>query len=135
MICKNLVAGCAVFLIGAPMLFSAEPSVNQIRYGSEGRRDPFIPLISPGGVLKFGSSATGLNIEGIIYDRKGGSIVIINGESYKEGDSIQNMNLISILRDRIILAQEDQEKVLWIREEIVPEGEKKHESKNTTQNP
>ncbi len=102
-------------------------AAEEIRYEHGERRDPFISLVEPGGVVRKGVSTSGLNIEGIIYDPKAGSIALINGQPYKEGDSIDNLNLISILKDRIILAQDDEEKILWIREEIVEEGDKKHE--------
>ncbi len=95
-----------------------------IRYDRGGRRDPFVPLIGEGGAIKKGLDPTGLVVEGIIIDPKEGSMALINGELYKEGDHVQNANLIHIFHDRVILAQEDEEKTLWIREEIA-EGRKK----------
>lgn len=114
-----LMVGILQGIIFFPVVFAEE-----IRYDSGGRRDPFIPLIGEGGTLKKGLDPTGLIVEGIIIDPKEGSMALINGELYKEGDHVQNANLIRIFHDRVILAQEDEEKTLWIREEIA-EGRKK----------
>ncbi len=96
----------------------------EIRYDSAGKADPFIPLVSEDGIVaapKFDPSD--IHIEGIIFDPNGGSMVLINGEFYKEGDSVAGANLISIFRDRVIMSKADEEKTLWIREEIVTSGE------------
>ncbi len=62
-----------------------------------------------------------LNIEGIIYDPKGnGSLVLVNGEFYKEGQSVNNSTVMSILKDRVVFRQDAEEKILWLRDEVVP---------------
>ena len=111
------------FLIPAffSLAFAAE-----ISYDSAGRRDPFIPLIGPNGILTQRSAAqSDLKIEGIIYDPPQGSLVLANGEFYKQGDRIGDATVISIFQDRVILSQSDEEKTIWIREEVASEGENK----------
>ena len=112
------------FLILCGLAVAAMPAgyANQISYERGERRDPLRPLIGPGGALMKRARTSDLNIEGIIYDPAGGSLVIINGEVYKPGDPVQDANLIHIYKDRIVLVQEDEEKVLWLREEIPEEG-------------
>ena len=108
-----------------PRLTAADPVV----YESGGRRDPFVPLIGPGGVNAQKGTGDDLVIEGIIYDPSKGSMVLINGDFYKEGERAGEASVISIFKDRIILSQDDKEKTLWIREEILPKGGKKHAEK------
>lgn len=108
---------------------------DEIRYDSGGRRDPFIPLIGEGGAIRKGLDPKGLVVEGIIIDPNEGSMALINGELYKEGDHVQNANLIHIFHDRVILAQEDEEKTLWIREEIAEGRKKADETPEISQQP
>ncbi len=96
-----------------------------VKYDAGGRRDPMVPLLGPGGMISGKRSGPGdLNIEGIIFDPKAGSMVLINQEFYKEGDRVGEANIISIMKDKIILQQDDEEKTLWIREEILSPGDK-----------
>ncbi len=121
-----LVAG--VFMaVPSPALFSAD----EIPYSSGGRRDPFIPLIGAKGMLKYGSEAKSkdLVLDGIIFDPAGESLVVINGETYRQGSQIGKVAIISIFKDRVVLGQSDGEKTLWIREEIVDDPTKVRESR------
>ena len=132
---KHLVGYRCVLLLVVALAILCPPAFtdtasSEIVYDSGGRRNPFAPLIDAEGVIRYGFNSTSLNVEGIIFDPKAGSIALIDGESYKEGETVQNMNIVSIFKDRVILAKDDQEKTLWIREEILQEGEKKHDTKN-----
>lgn len=90
-----------------------------IQYQRGDRRDPFIPLIGPGIAVAKTQKKMDLNIEGIIIDKSQGSMALINGQFYKEGDTVEDMNIISIFVDRVILSQNDEEKTIWLREEIL----------------
>lgn len=97
---------------------------SEIRYDGGARRDPLLPLLGPGAPVttpvEAPAVAEDLKIEGIVFDPGGtGSLVLINGDFYKEGDRVENSNIISIFPDRVILQESDQQKSLWIREEIV----------------
>ncbi len=106
-----------VFLIG--LFLSTVVQAADIHYDAGGRRDPFVPLIEKGGTMAQGFNPSGLNVEGIIHDPSGGSLVLINGDYYKEGQTVNKATIISIFKDRVILAQGDDEKTLWLREEII----------------
>jgi hypothetical protein len=108
-------------------LHSAVLKADEIIYDSGGRRNPFIPLIGAGAESKSSPQVktSDLIVDGIVYDPSGGSIAIIKGESYREGSQINNITIVSILKDRVILKQNDAEKVLWIREEVVDNKDKK----------
>jgi len=125
-----------IFLGSLAIAFGFLPSVRgteEVRYASGARRDPFIPLVGPGGIVVKTFDPTDLKVEGIIFDPNQGSLVLINGEFYKQGERVKNATLISIFKDRVILSQDDEQKVIWIREEIAQEGQKKHEQ--SAQNP
>ena len=79
-------------------------------------------------ISKQAAAASDLKIEGIIYDPPQGSLVLINGEFFKPGEKFGDATVISIFQDHVIFSQTDEEKTIWIREEIIPEGEKKDES-------
>ena len=106
-----LLAGAAFFSLA----FAEE-----VRYDSGARRDPMIPLVGPDGIVSVKFNPDDLNIEGIIFDmNRAGSLVLINGEFYKEGESVKNSTIITIMKDRVILRQDDEEKSLWIRDEVL----------------
>lgn len=112
--------------------FSLNASVlaANVRYDRGERRDPFIPLVGPEGYVDSRQFDTSdLIIEGIIHDPKGESLVLINGEFYKEGQDVKGANVISIFKDRVILGQSDEQKTIWIREEIVS-GEEVQDAAN-----
>lgn len=122
---KRPFAGLFFFLFC--LTFSAM-AADHIVYESGNRRDPFIPLVGPNGIAAQKIAQTNLHIEGIVIDPEGGSLALIDGEFYKQGDSIGKATIISIFPDRVILEQDDEEKTLWIREEIAPGGEKNHDA-------
>lgn len=113
------IAAIAVFFAG----FFSLAFADEIKYDSGNRRDPFIPLVGPGGVVTMKFNPGDLNIEGIIFDsRRTGSLVLVNGDFYKEGQTVGKATIMSIFKDRVVLRQDDEEKVLWMREEVVPAG-------------
>ena len=77
-------------------LFAAEEAF----YDAYAKRDPFVPLYASGeggsADLFAVNSADELTVEGIVYDPKGGSIVIVNGTVLKEGQQIGNVKVIRI---------------------------------------
>lgn len=95
----------------------------EIRYDSGNRRDPFQPLVGPGALTAaLGPASGGIEIEGIVYDPKGGSYAVISGEIYREGESLNGIKLVQILSDRVVFLQEGEEVVIWLREEILQES-------------
>lgn len=125
-----------VFAIGTALLtataFFSLAFAGEIRYDSGARRDPLTPLVGPDGVIAIKFNPNDLNIEGIIFDsNRAGSLVLINGDFYKEGQSVKDATIISILKDRVILRQDDEEKSLWMREEIVDPNQQVQPRNNT----
>ena len=94
----------------------------EIRYDKARRRDPFTPLTGPFGMQGGESFRTGGGaVEGIVYDPKGGSYAVMGGEIYREGDEVNGAKLIKISSDRVILLEESEEIVIWLRQEMLQE--------------
>lgn len=109
-----------------PVAFASD-----VQYHSEGRRDPFVPLVGPNGMISRQIKTSDIQIEGIIFDPQGGSVAVINGEVYRPGESVKEARIVQIFKDRIILVQEDEEKTVWLREEIAnPAAAKENEVKS-----
>ncbi|MSR76976.1 MAG: hypothetical protein EXS63_01945 [Candidatus Omnitrophica bacterium] len=122
---KNLsrvLKGCGLGVL-VIVLFFPLASAEEIKYDSAGQRNPFIPLVTSEGAMAITAvgvkKSSGLKVEGIIFDPKGGSFALINGKFYKEGEQVDNAQLISIFKDRVVLSVNDAEKIFWLREEIV----------------
>jgi len=85
----------------------AKVGVDLFKYDAEGRRDPFIPLVTKEGKIAFGygtiRSIEDMRLEGIVYDPGGDSIAVINGMVLKENDTIGNIKLIKIESDKVSL--------------------------------
>jgi len=93
----------------------------EFRYDKGARRDPFISFIGTDKSLEEGQARTG-GIEGIVFDPKGGSYVVIGGEIYREGESVGDEKILRIAGDRVVFVQDNEETVIWLREEIVQES-------------
>ena len=129
-----------LLVAGILTMASTPLRAEEIHYDSGNRRDPFVPLIGPGGLLSVQSAPVDFHVEGIIYDPPNGSLVLIDGEFYKEGDTVKNAAIVSIFEDRIILHQSDATKTLWLREEVLSapnkiEGEKSHDESTPAPSP
>jgi hypothetical protein len=100
-------------------------------YNSGSRRDPFVPQL--GGSAAVGDhrgKASDLSIDGIIYDPVGGSIVIIKGEYLKVGSQYKDVTIVSILKNRVVIRQNEAEKELWIRDEAADNKNIRNSSKS-----
>lgn len=111
-----LAASVLFFIIPATVLFSQEDSI----YDAQGRRDPFIPLVTPDGrLLKIEKKedAEALAIEGIIYDKYDLSYAVISGEVVKVGDAIAGYRVLKIEKNKVILIKDGQPMELELKEE------------------
>ncbi len=78
-------------------------SEEALLYDARGKRDPFVPILSSAARETTGllgvESLDEIVIEGIVYDPKSGSIVIVNGTVLKEKDESGNVKVIEIKPD------------------------------------
>jgi len=80
-------------------------------YDAQGKRNPFIPLVTPEGRLlkldkQSASSVEGLTIEGIIYDKTGRSFAIANTLVVGVGDMVGDYRVLEIQENKVIFIKD-----------------------------
>jgi len=92
-----------VFFLGGALSEEATAFV----YDSKGKRDPFVPLVKGAAKGYTGldnvESADELVLEGILWDKSGGSIAVLNGVLLKEGNKVNNIQLLEIAPKKVFL--------------------------------
>jgi hypothetical protein len=114
---KNKSLLIIVFLLGYKMLFAQE----QFTYDAQGKRDPFIPLVTPDGrLINLDTQPVkdSLNLEGIIYDQQGVSYAIVNGMVVKIGDAIDGYQVLKIESNKIIFIKDGNPFSMELKEEV-----------------
>ena len=104
---KKLLILFFLFLISTPALFGQGEFV----YDAQGKRNPFIPLVTPEGrLLKLDKQATasvgGLIVEGIIYDKLGRSFAIVNSAIVAIGDRVGDYQVLKIQERKVIFIKD-----------------------------
>lgn len=76
-------------------------------YDPHGKRDPFTPLVTMTSKESSGllgaESPDELTIEGIVYDPKKGSVIVVNGSVLKEGEEVGKMKVVKIRPDGALI--------------------------------
>jgi len=93
-------------------------------YDSKGKRNPFIPLVTPEGRLlrldKYdGGSSGGMLVEGIIYDKSGRSFALVNSAVVGVGDFAGDYQVLKILEDKVIFIKDG----IPLEVELIKKGE------------
>jgi len=88
-------------------------------YTPQGKRDPFVPLVSPAGYLinLEEEEENTVQLEGIMFDPKGDSMVIINGELLKVGESVAGAVVSKIEPNKVVVIKDNQRMELELRRE------------------
>jgi len=92
----------------------------QFVYDAKGKRDPFIPLVTPDGrllKLEKEETASGLLLEGIIYDEHGLSYAIVNSEVVRISDKIGDYQVLKIEKNKVIFIKSGQTLEVELKEE------------------
>ena len=89
-------------------------------YDAKGHRAPMIPLVTQEGVLREpqipgggkASLRSGPTLEGIVFDRNGASIALIDGEVYRQGDAREGVEVLTIEPTRVVMRKDGAEQEL-----------------------
>jgi len=106
---KKVLCAAGIILVACALMSSldannAEES-SQPHYQKADKRDPFIPYVtSDGQLINIGApdKEFAFKLEGIIYDKDGKSMAIINGEVLKADDTIADIKIVEIKRDSVV---------------------------------
>lgn len=89
-------------------------------YNPKGKRNPFIPLVTPEGrLLKLDKDEVrgDLAVEGIIYDGLGRSYAIVNGQVVGIGDEVAGYSVLKIEKEKVVFIKDGQIINIEIRRE------------------
>lgn len=90
---------------------AAAMAQDEFTYDSRGKRNPFIPLVTPDGRLLKLEQEQGvqdLNIHGIIYDKLGVSYAIVNSDVVGVGDTVGDYRVLKVLPNKVIFIKDGQ---------------------------
>ncbi|MFH1777902.1 MAG: general secretion pathway protein GspB [Candidatus Omnitrophota bacterium] len=130
-ICFSIIITALLILLTITAVYAT----NSFRYDRHDRRDPFVPLVTPDGQLLItttpeeDTSVADIFLEGIMYDTKGDSVAIINGELLRKGDSYGAVKIKEIRTDKVVIIIDGKEYVMTVFNEEVP-GDKKEGGNN-----
>lgn len=90
-------------------------------YDTHEKRNPFLALVSAEGRILAPQASKKRNgeiyVEGIVYDPRGASYAVINGEVVKAGETAGDYQLIRIEPQKIILIKEGKESEIELKKE------------------
>ncbi|MFH1691627.1 MAG: hypothetical protein ABIC68_03515 [Candidatus Omnitrophota bacterium] len=111
--------GFGIFIFFWILIWFSSVPAQEYTYKYQGKRDPFIPLISSSGYLVNlePQENDALHLEGIMYDAHGESMIIVNGELLKAGESIGSAMISSIEPDRVIVIKDNEKVEIEFRRE------------------
>ncbi len=110
-------------IVGILISFSRFSFSEEIRYESQGRRDPF-ESVNEAEATSSQPAAKDIVIEGIIYDSKGKSIALISGDAYRVGDVVADKKILEIKATSIVVALGDQLNEIHISPETLENNDR-----------
>ena len=115
---KRHLGKLVAFYVAFVIISSAWAQEQKYSY-KQTKRDPFVPLISASGYLMNlePEDSSALTLEGIMYDPKGDSIAIINGELVRVGDTISDAVLVSVEPAKVTVIKDNQKVDMSLRRE------------------
>ena len=105
-----------LFLAVSAILFAQD----NFQYDARGKRNPFIPLVSADGrLLRLDKEEVqgDLTVEGIIFDKHGGSFAIVNGTVVGVSDKISDYQVLKIFDDKVIFIKDGRISEVEIKKE------------------
>jgi len=117
-----------VILLGAALVvmqlsaYGADDEQNStFTYDAHERRDPFMPIImSDKGTVSekvdAGAGFETIKFQGVAVNPEGEMVAIINGDIYKEGDTVNSIKIIKIDHQSIVVSRDGEERTMEIYE-------------------
>lgn len=101
-------SGGFVYPVRGHGVTTKEEDASNGAYEAKGKRDPFIALVTPDGRIieppKPKERTEGPpQLEGLMYDAKGISYVVMDGEVFRAGDMVGDYQLIRIDSNKVIM--------------------------------
>lgn len=91
------------------------------KYDPNNKRDPFRPLVDRDGnflpEVRPATATVELNLEGIVWSKKGDSYAILGGSVVRAGDLLGDYKVKTIEESRVILERGTEESVINLRSE------------------
>lgn len=99
-------------------------------YNSQGRRDPFLPLVDEQGFYladPVSFSPDELSLSGILWDPQGKSSALINNKMVSVGETIYGCIITAITQDSVTLSKDGKEYIISISRKGKEQSEKQKE--------
>lgn len=97
-----------------------------VTYDGHAKRDPFVPLVTDSSQQASGllgvESIDEVVIEGVVYDPKKGSIVIVNGSVLREGEESGSVKVLQVKPDGALVSVNGAEAFKTMFQEAVANG-------------
>lgn len=93
---------------------------NVPKYEKGRRRNPFIPIVTNDGQLiniEDEDKKVCFNLEGIIYDKQGQSMAIINGQILRKNDTILDAKIVEVRKDSVVYVKDGEIFILDVKKE------------------
>jgi len=116
-------SGLALLVFSWASWSSISSAQQEFIYDAQGKRNPFIPLVSSDGrYLQLDQEQTAqkkeeLVLEGIIYDKYGISYAVVGGEVVRIGDNIRDYQVLKIEKSKVVFIKDGQLKTVEIIKE------------------
>jgi hypothetical protein len=107
---------CFLLFVLSACSWNSATAADQPAYDAQGKRNPFIPLVTSDGRLQMiedtaqASKDTELVVDGIMFDKYGVSYALVNGDVVKVGDSVGEYRVLSIEPRKVAFIKEGQVK-------------------------
>lgn len=120
---KIILSFLFIFAFGLQLAAHNLFAQGQAGYDAKGKRDPFIPLVTPDGrllELEKEENALGLQLDGIIYDKDGLSYAIVNSEVVKVSDKVGEYQVLRIEKNKVFFIKGGEITEVALKEEEEP---------------
>jgi ribosomal protein S4E len=106
--------------LALPAAAQDKPKTAMPTYEKGNKKNPFIPIITNDGQLlniEEENKEVNFVLEGIIYDKEGNSMAIINGQILGKNDTILDAKIVEVRKDSVVYVKDEEIFVLNAKKE------------------